>query len=106
MHDRVADRGVVPLMAAKATSRPEGRPRLMGNPGEQVQDRTQRRTLLPPNLTRANDAAKGSRQTRFTALLHHLDVAALETAYRRLRRHAAPRVDAVPRDSYWPDLAA
>jgi hypothetical protein len=37
-----------------------------------------------------NDAAKRSRQTRFTALLHHVDVEALERAFRRLRRKAAP----------------
>lgn len=104
MHDRVADRGVVPLMAAKATSRPEGRPRLMGNFDEKVQDRTQRRTLLPPNLTRVNDAAKRSRQTRFTALLHHVDVAALERAFRRLRWQAAPGVDGVTVEAYGHDL--
>src|SRR5260370_38750704 len=79
-------------MAAKATSRPEGRPRLMGNSGEQARDRTQSRIILSANLTRVNEAAKRSRQTRFTALLHHVDVAALERAYRRLRRQAAPGV--------------
>jgi RNA-directed DNA polymerase len=84
------DRGVVLSMAAKATSRPEGRPRLMGNSGEQARDRTQSRVILSANLTRVNEAAKRSRQTRFTALLHHVDVAALERAYRRLRRQAAP----------------
>src|SRR5258708_13920536 len=87
-------------MAAKATSRPEGRPRLMGNSGEQARDRTQSRVILSANLTRVNDAAKGSRQTRFTALLHHVDVAALERAYRRLRRQAAPGVDGVTVESY------
>jgi hypothetical protein len=60
-------------MAAKATSRPEGRPRLMGNSGEQARDRTQSRVILSANLTRVNEAAKRSRQTRFTALLHGRD---------------------------------
>jgi hypothetical protein len=40
-----------------------------------------------------NDAARRSRQIRFTALLHHVDVEALERAFRRLRRKAAPGMD-------------
>jgi len=91
-------------MAAKATSRPEGRPRLIGNSGEQARDRTQSQVILSANLTRVNEAAKRSRQTRFTALLHHVDVAALERAYRRLRRQAAPGVDGVTVESYGQDL--
>lgn len=87
-------------MAAKDTSRPEGRPRLMGNPGEKARDRTQGRKLLPANLARVNDAARRSRQTRFTALLHHIDVDALERAYRRMRRQAAPGVDGMTVDTY------
>jgi hypothetical protein len=77
-------------MAAKATSRPEGRPRLTGNSGEQARDRTQSRVILSANLTIVNEAAKRSRQTRFTALPHHVDVAGLERAYRRLRRNLIP----------------
>jgi len=37
---RVADRGVVPLMAAKATSMPEGRPRPEDDPSEEARNRT------------------------------------------------------------------
>ena len=62
----------------------------MRNPDEKLGDRTQGRTYLPDHLIRVNDAAKRSRQTRFTALLHHIDVEALERAFRRLRRKAAP----------------
>jgi group II intron reverse transcriptase/maturase len=47
-----------------------------------------------------NDAALRSRQTRFTALLHHVDVEALERAFRRLRRTAAPGVDGVTVEAY------
>ena len=72
----------------------------MGNSGEQARDRTQSRVILSANLTRVNEAAKRSCQTRFTALLHHVDVAALERAYRRLRRQAAPGVDGVTVESY------
>ena len=47
-----------------------------------------------------NEAAKRSRQTRFTALLHHVDVEALERAFRRLRRKAAPGVDGMTVETY------
>lgn len=67
----------------------------MENPCEQARNWTQSRIILSANLTRMNEAAKRSRQTRFTALPHHVDVAALERAYRRLRRQAAPGVDGV-----------
>jgi len=104
MRVRVADRGVVPLMAAKETSRPEGRPRLVGISSEEAEDRTPSRSILPARLARVNDAAKRSRQTRFTALLHHVDVEALERAFRRLRRRAAPGVDGMTVDAYASDL--
>jgi hypothetical protein len=35
---------------------------------------------LLPNLARVNAAAQQAAQTRFTALLHHVDIAALERA--------------------------
>ena len=54
----MADRGVVLLMATKATSRPEGRPRQVGNSAELGRGRTQGRNNLPSNLTRVNGAAK------------------------------------------------
>jgi RNA-directed DNA polymerase len=76
----------------------------MGNPGEEARDRTQSRKLLPANLARVNEAAKRSRQIRFTALLHHVDAAALERAFRRLRRQAAPGVDGVTVETYGHDL--
>jgi RNA-directed DNA polymerase len=97
---RMTDRGVVPQMATKATSRPEGGPRLVRNPDEKLEDRTQGRAYLPDHLIRVNDAAKRSRQTRFTALLHHVDVEALERAFRRLRRKAAPGVDGMTVETY------
>jgi hypothetical protein len=70
------------------------------NPDEKLGDRTQGRTYLPDHLIRVNDAAKRSRQTRFTALLHHIDVEALERAFRRLRRKAAPGVDGMTVEIY------
>ena len=82
---------------------PQPQPRCERNPDEKLGDRTQGRTYLPDHLIRVNDAAKRSRQIRFTALLHHVDVEALERAFRRLRRQAAPGVDGMTVETYDPD---
>jgi RNA-directed DNA polymerase len=76
----------------------------VGISSEEAEDRTRSRSILPARLARVNDAAKRSRQTRFTALLHHVDVEALERAFRRLRRSAAPGVDGMTVDAYASDL--
>jgi RNA-directed DNA polymerase len=81
------------MTVAKETSHPEGRPQPVRNPGETAKSRTQGRRILPAKLARVNEAARGTRQTRFTALLHHVDDAALVRAYSRLRRVASAGVD-------------
>src|SRR5437867_5081431 len=53
-----------------------------------------------------NEAARRSGQTRFTALLHHVDVAALERAFRRQRRAASPGIDRVKVEDYERNLEA
>jgi RNA-directed DNA polymerase len=78
----------------------ERRERQEGITTEQAKGRTLRWQPLLPNLRRVNDAARRSGQTRFTALLHHVDVAALERAFRRQRRTASPGVDRVTVDEY------
>jgi len=50
---------------------------------------------LPSNLARVNAAARKAVQTRFTALLHHVDVGALERAFRRQKRRASAGVDGI-----------
>ncbi|WP_247821919.1 group II intron reverse transcriptase/maturase [Bradyrhizobium sp. 187] len=50
---------------------------------------------MPPNLERVNAAAKQAAQTRFTALLHHVDEDALLRAFRRQKRQASAGVDGV-----------
>ena len=94
------------MMTAKETSRSEGRPRPSGIPHKRGQVQTQRWVPLHSNLVRVNDAAQRSRQCRFTALFHHLDVAALERAFRRQRRRAAPGVDGMTVAEYEKDLGA
>lgn len=92
------------MMGAKATSQPEGRPRPEDDPNEEARDRTQGRGSLPAGLARVNVAARQSRQTRFTALLHHVDEAALLRAFRRQRRAASVGVDGVTVEAYEQDL--
>jgi RNA-directed DNA polymerase len=82
----------------------EKRGRQDGITTEQAKGRTQRWQPLLPNLQRVNEAARSSGQTRFTALLHHVDVAALERAFRRLRRAASPGMDRVTVDDYEREL--
>jgi RNA-directed DNA polymerase len=48
--------------------------------------------------------ARRDGQTRFTALLHHVDVQALGRAFKRQRRAASPGVDRVTVDEYEQNL--
>jgi len=84
----------------KETRRAEGRGRPGGSLQGEAKVRTQGRGALPPNLMRVNEAARRDKRTRFTALLHHVDVAALERAFRRVKRSAAPGVDGETVESY------
>jgi group II intron reverse transcriptase/maturase len=101
--------GVRPLHSigevAEGNEAMEKRGRQEGITMEQAKGRTQRWQPLLPNLLRVNEAARCSGQTRFTALLHHVDVAALERAFRRQRRTASPGVDRMTVDEYEQTLA-
>jgi group II intron reverse transcriptase/maturase len=102
--------GVGPLHSigevAEGNEAMERRERQEGITMEQAKGRTQCWQPLLPNLRRVNEAARRSGQTRFTALLHHVDVAALERAFRRQRRTASPGVDRVTVDAYEQTLAS
>ncbi|MBF0307079.1 MAG: group II intron reverse transcriptase/maturase, partial [Alphaproteobacteria bacterium] len=55
---------------------------------------------VSPGLDRVRRTARQGKATRFTALLHHLDVDLLRRAYMRLKRDAAAGVDGVTWDEY------
>jgi RNA-directed DNA polymerase len=93
------------MMPPKETRRAEGRGRPEGEPRGNARVRTQSRSALPANLARVNEAASRDKNTRFTALLHHVDVIALERAFRRLKRNAAPGVDGETVADYEQELA-
>jgi group II intron reverse transcriptase/maturase len=52
------------------------------------------------------EAARRDKDARFTALLHHVDLARLRRAYRAIRPRAAPGVDGVRWEAYGQDLEA
>src|SRR6202047_1111832 len=92
------------MTPSKETRRAEGRGQPGRNPGEGTRVRTQSRAALPSNLARVNAAARMAVPTRFTALLHHVDIAALERAFRRQRRQASAGIDGVTVAMYAQDL--
>ncbi len=92
------------MTPSKETRRAEGRGQPGRNPGEEARVRTQSRVALPSNLARVNAAARTAVQTRFTALLHHVDIAALERAFRRQRRQASAEIDGMTVAMYAQDL--
>ena len=77
----------------KETRRAEGRGQPGRNPVGEGQVRTQSRVALASKLDRVNAAACSAVQTRFTALLHHVDIEALRRAFRRQKRQAADFAD-------------
>ena len=92
------------MTPSKETRRAEGRGQPEGNSRREAKVRTQSRPALPPNLARVNAAARQAAQTRFTALLHHIDIAALERAFRRQKRLASAGVDGMTVAAYEQDL--
>ena len=90
----------------KGTRCAEGRDQPGGSPREERRVRTQSRVAWPANLARVNAAARKAAQTRFTALLHHLDIAALERAFRRQKRAASAGVDGITVAEYEQNLEA
>jgi group II intron reverse transcriptase/maturase len=55
-------------------------------------------------LDRVRQVAREDKETRFTALLHHVDLARLRAAYWAIRPQAAPGVDGVTWEAYGQDV--
>src|SRR6516164_446998 len=75
-----------------------------GNADQQSTHRTQSRKRVIQALSRVRQAARHRKKERFTALLHHLNVDTLRTAFLALKRKAAPGVDGVTWQDYEADL--
>ena len=94
------------MTPSKETRRAEGRGQPGRIPGEREKGRTRSRVTLPSGLARVNATAREAVQTRFTALLHHVDVEALERAFWRQKRRASAGVDGITVDDYERSLEA
>jgi len=71
-----------------------------GNTSQHPTRRTQGRRRVSHGLDRVWQAAKERKEEPFTALLHHVDVELLRSAYGWLRKEASPGVDGVTWDTY------
>jgi len=61
---------------------------------------------VPSGLDRVREVARKDKETRFTALLHHVDLNRLWAAYVAINPKAAPGVDRVTWDTYGQNLRA
>jgi RNA-directed DNA polymerase len=84
----------------------EGRGLATGNTESAARSGRRAGIRAPRALDRVRQVAKRDKEVRFTALLHHVDVERLRTAYLALRRQAAPGVDGVTWEAYGRDLEA
>jgi RNA-directed DNA polymerase len=82
----------------------EGRTPLKGNGGQTAAVRTQRRGVASNGLTAVRQAARQSKDERFTALLHHITTELLKRSYLALARDAAPGIDGVTWQAYGENL--
>ena len=75
-----------------------------GNAGQHNTRRAQNRESVTQALDRVRQAARTRKKERFTALLHHVDIDLLRTAFLALQRDAAPGVDGLTWRDYEADL--
>jgi RNA-directed DNA polymerase len=112
MHDpEKSDSSIVPVKPANKAGQPaaelaEGRGGIERNADTQSKGRAQNRGSLSQARERIREAAARNRQEKLTTLLHHVTPEALEDAFRRLRKDAAPGVDGVTWEDYATDLTS
>src|SRR5205814_567820 len=110
MHERgKSDSPVVPAnpsnMAASAAAEVgEERGLAKGNTASTTRPGHSAGLGVSSGLDRVRQVAREDKGTRFTALLHHVDLARLREAYWAIRPEAAPGVDGVTWADYGQDL--
>ncbi len=93
------------MTTPKETRCSEERGQPTGRPPEEVAGvRTQSRATSLSPLRWVNERAKRDKRAQFTALLHHVNIARLHEAFRRLKRNASAGVDGETVVSYEQDL--
>jgi retron-type reverse transcriptase len=78
----------------------EGRSMIKENASQSRTSSTQSETSVSKGLEGVRRAAKENKETRFTALLHHMTVNLLRDSFYALKRRAAPGVDGVTWQDY------
>jgi group II intron reverse transcriptase/maturase len=102
-----SDSPVVPAKPPNKTSVAEvveGRGLAKGNTAGKTRPGHSAGPGAPSALDRVREVARRDKQARFTALLHHVDVDRLRSAYRAISPQAAPGVDGVTWAAYGQDL--
>ena len=82
----------------------EGRGLAKGNTASATRPGHRAGPGVPNGLDRVRESARRDKGTRFTALLHHVDLDRLRVAYWAIRPKAAPGVDGVTWEAYGQDL--
>jgi hypothetical protein len=110
MHEREkSDPGVVAAKPANKTGESvaesvERRSGTEGNAGQGSTLRTLGRESATQGLDRIRQAARRSKEVKFTTLLHRVDLERLRGAFHALERNAAPGVDGLTWQDYEADL--
>ncbi|MCP4378511.1 MAG: group II intron reverse transcriptase/maturase, partial [bacterium] len=104
-----SDIPIVPAKRANNVGQPaaesvEGRGVTKGNTTQSAADRTQNREHASIGLEGVRKLAERSKETRFTTLLHHVDLDLLRESYAALNRKAVPGIDQVTWTEYGRDL--
>jgi RNA-directed DNA polymerase len=112
MHGRgKSDNPVVPAKPPNKAGQPaaevvEGRGLAEGNTVSSARTGRSAGQRVPSGLERVREAARKDKEARFTALLHHVDLARLWAAYAGINPKAAPGIDQVTWDAYGQNLRA
>ena len=110
MHgDEKSDPPIVAVKLANKGGQPlaepvEQRGGAKGNADQHGMHRTPGRASMSHGLDRVRQAARDRKDERFTALLHHVDIELLRSAYGWLKKAASAGVDGVTWDGYGVDL--
>ena len=110
MHEpEKSDSSIVAVKPANNPERSEAesaepREEAKGNTQEPHTHRTLSRASVSPGLERVRERARQGKKERFTALLHHVTIDLLRTAYFQLKRNAAPGVDGTTWGEYGQNL--
>jgi group II intron reverse transcriptase/maturase len=108
MHgDGKSDSPVVPAKPpnkALAAEAVEERGLAEGNTTDPTRAGLRAGTDVPSGLDRLREAARNDRDARFTALLHHVSLSRLWSAYSAIRPQAAPGIDGVTWGAYGRNL--